>query len=171
MNWALRWGGLALCAAVLGLSALSLRGLYVERTFGWPSRVEAGVQRGGLSLIVDYIPPVRPMPGVTMLTAAARHRWRIRDPHGQVSWSWAARWHSYMQGATAANRSWRVEAWLPMWMPAVILLPVTLIAWRRASKFKSHLPMCACGYDVSGLAPGSPCPECAAVIPAARAAS
>jgi len=50
--------------------------------------------------------------------------------------------------------------WIPAWWPPVIVGMLAGVAWWRASKAPGpgHCPRC--GYDLTGLTPGAPCPEC-----------
>lgn len=67
------------------------------------------------------------------------------------------------------NKIWEVG--VPLWQPLLVLLPIVALAWhldltalRRARA--GHCPKC--NYDLSGLPPGTPCPECgkaAATLP------
>ena len=58
--------------------------------------------------------------------------------------------------------SWR----LPVFWPGVLLLAVSLFAWLSYARPRGTAGTCpSCRYDLSGLPPGSPCPECAAKPP------
>lgn len=60
--------------------------------------------------------------------------------------------------SVAVGALWYVR--IPLWM---LLIPIGGAEfWRRAALRRSARPgVCAaCGYDLSGLAPGSACPEC-----------
>jgi hypothetical protein len=56
------------------------------------------------------------------------------------------------------------EYWrLPLWWPLLLTATLTILAWYRHLNRPPAAGHCArCRYDLSGLQPGSPCPECAA---------
>jgi hypothetical protein len=62
---------------------------------------------------------------------------------------------------------------VPLWLPLALTIPPTTLAWRahvfRRRRDGTHCPTCR--YDVRGLSPAAPCPECgAARSPAAATA-
>lgn len=87
-----------------------------------------------------------------------------------VSWDPAPRFNP-------AVGSWSVERWtepfvwwgvwastkafaIPLWNPLPFTLGAAFYLWRRdrRARLPGHCP--ACGYDLAGLSPGGPCPEC-----------
>ncbi len=53
--------------------------------------------------------------------------------------------------------------YIPLWVPVFFSLVATAFAWRTDSRHfrRARSGLCvACGYDRTGLAPESPCPEC-----------
>jgi hypothetical protein len=64
------------------------------------------------------------------------------------------------------GRDWGIETTfpVPLWLPAVAMLPPTLIAWRLdATARRSPVNACRkCGYERTGLAGDVKCPECGA---------
>jgi hypothetical protein len=48
---------------------------------------------------------------------------------------------------------------IPLIWPAVVLAIPPAILWVRARR-RARPGCCACGYSLTGLAPGAPCPEC-----------
>lgn len=58
---------------------------------------------------------------------------------------------------------------IPLWAPACLALMATAVAWRvdaRARRREQPHLCSKCGYDRTGLAVGSPCPECGSSAPA-----
>jgi hypothetical protein len=58
------------------------------------------------------------------------------------------------------SRRWYLE--VPLWIPAVLCAPISILTWRTHIRRRAHAAWrCpACGYDLSGLRPASLCPEC-----------
>lgn len=66
-------------------------------------------------------------------------------------------------------RSFRLG--VPLWVPILILGPITYLKWRRYLRDRScTIRACAsCRYSLEQLPPGSPCPECGASNPSTSA--
>jgi hypothetical protein len=101
---------------------------------------------------VTWHTPVTPRPPFTQFSA-----FPVGDvPEATPSWAEALLW----QGAIRPGQpSW--EFWAPLWLLGLAVGLPSVLAWvahRRAPRTGCH----TCNYDLSGLPPGSPCPECAA---------
>jgi hypothetical protein len=59
------------------------------------------------------------------------------------------------------GKTWFVE--FPLWFPPAVAMALTLCAARSQRRGGAGHLCPACGYDLSGLPPGSPCPECATI--------
>ena len=63
-------------------------------------------------------------------------------------------------------RGWSVEA--PFWLPSVISLLVTAVAWRldTLARRRARLNLCPkCNYDRAGITGDAKCPECGSAAP------
>jgi hypothetical protein len=83
---------------------------------------------------------------------------------GAVSrlWMWDQSWQ-WRPWARAG--SFGFHAIIPLWLPVACTGAPALVLWRRRLRTRSGC--CArCGYDLSGLKSGAPCPECGAARPA-----
>ena len=50
---------------------------------------------------------------------------------------------------------------LPLWLPALLTLAITIPAWRLDALARRRSGLCRkCSYSLAGLPAGSPCPEC-----------
>ncbi len=61
---------------------------------------------------------------------------------------------------------------LTLWYPLLVLVLATGTAWRidaRARRLTKEGHCSSCGYDLAGLAPESPCPECGRVAKPSQA--
>jgi hypothetical protein len=73
---------------------------------------------------------------------------------------WPFKWDFYWQSDPGGTL-----CFIPLWMPIVMVLGPTLVAWRldalatRRARV-NHCPKCR--YDRTGLTAGAPCPECSA---------
>jgi uncharacterized membrane protein AbrB (regulator of aidB expression) len=74
--------------------------------------------------------------------------------------------HEAMLGPTKTLRAWETRVPLPV-LAVALLLPVACVAVVRLTRRELPPNPCpSCNYDLSGLPPGAPCPECAAAPPA-----
>jgi hypothetical protein len=156
VNWAVRWGGLGvllLCAGLYLTTAVWAIGVIHQ----WPGLTAGGgVWRGRVTIVVV----VRDNP---LASLPAGWSYRVARPAKAAdSWSESlrARYRRNLRGA--ANQR---EIAVPLWMVALAVTPPCALAWRTRRTTVPHA-CAACNYDLSGLRPGSACPECAAVPPA-----
>jgi hypothetical protein len=151
VNWAVRWGGLAACGAVLAAYALSATRLWILGYGTSETLVRLHLWRGRLDLQIWDGATGHPLTGFRLeavpLSETMYSGWRQA-----LGWLW----DSYTVPPTGIRR---VELGVPLWSVALLTAPVCVTAWRRQPK-RGGCP--ACNYDLSGLPPGSPCPECAA---------
>jgi hypothetical protein len=130
--------------------------MYVLRDVQPGTTYALGLHQGAIAFNYMSLPSLPIRPG-----------WRFERGPGMHKWSWAI-WPSAVSRKTnpASGGGRECYAWLPLWIPAGVVLPITLLAWTSGSRRKRLLRACpSCGYDLSGLPPGSPCPECAAKAP------
>lgn len=76
------------------------------------------------------------------------------------SWSWRFTISNAIRGTVSG---WEVR--VPLWLPSMLLLSVTILTFRRYSIYarRKRRGLCAsCGYDRSGLSHFNRCPECGA---------
>lgn len=138
----MKWGGAGLFALTAVAWTLSMFGGLYFRTFtkkqaGWSWSID--LARGAVSTgFVWYFP--RPT---------------------EVSWEpFRAGFWSFWK------MDWRVDSnvkylRVPLWMPGLLFATTSSIAWRLDRRDRRRGHRCPfCGYDLAGLAPSSPCPEC-----------
>lgn len=79
--------------------------------------------------------------------------WRIRPatPAKAADYLWPARF--------VERGRFGVKRWLPLWIPASIVLAPTLLLWRVDRRQLQHGRCPECGYDLTGNVSGT-CPEC-----------
>ncbi len=81
----------------------------------------------------------------------AEATWTWEGPY-PWQWRWFPRWYV---------RPGIFDLIVPLWFPLGVVALLTFWLWSiegRASASECH-----CGYDLSGIPPGAPCPECGAV--------
>ncbi|MFN0012504.1 MAG: hypothetical protein ACKVS8_12770 [Phycisphaerales bacterium] len=136
-----KWGGAAVCAALLVVWVGSgWWFLMWSSTGGTIVQIGAG-QATVASDMSKYLAPYQP---------------GLEAGRTRASFAYGFDW-------IAEGLDW--EFVFPLWAPFVLFLIPTAIAWcldaraRRAAR----IGLCAkCGYDRAGLAPGAVCPECGA---------
>jgi hypothetical protein len=163
VNWALRWGGLAGALGVTALVVLSLvRGVAAynigDRTQHW-----IRLWRGNAEIkVYDWRGP-------SPLDFSD-----LRYPRRQVAWlvppvQWPSTWlyEHKQRGLYAHSTMYR----FPLWPFAASAWTLTGLAWWMAinSARATQFACPSCHYDLSGLPPGSPCPECATATGASGA--
>jgi hypothetical protein len=164
VNWAMRWGGALACLAALLAYAVgpfflvrvgyrkSINGISLELARGQVRLVTTGwlaAGGGGTSEPVPDGPQIR-------ITS-------VNDAGGLPTWGEALRpslvWDDGSGGPFADY-----EAGLPLWSVFVAGAIASGLAHRSHLRQVRAPRACpSCRYDLSGLPPGSPCPECATV--------
>jgi hypothetical protein len=153
VNWAVRWGGLAalmVSVCVYMVTAVwSVGVLHQDSGLG----IGGGVWRGQVSIVIIRN---NPFP-----VSSGGWWWRMVRPSDAAADSWTKslqpRLRRYRSGAVDQR-----EIAIPLWMAAAPAMPLCAMAWFAHSS-KTPRACGSCRYDLSGLPPGSPCPECAAV--------
>lgn len=141
--------GVALSGIVATLWLVSVLG-HVSYVFNLPGsrRGQVAVDVGRFSFTAWAVPAG---------PSARPAFWLVRGRHGVVSW--------WPDTGTTGMVSW---VRLPLWMPfALVAAPTAWICCR--ARLRARAGRCACGYDVTGLAPGAECPECGGETGAGRA--
>jgi hypothetical protein len=152
VNWAVRWGGPTFLAVVLLAYLLTPGGYFVSYGSSAGRLYQAGVHQG--AVVVDYLSGVQ---------GKGETGWHSESRIGTNGWRWAL-WPALRAGAWFNLYIWHLK--LPLWIPAATTLPFVWLCWRRHREALKGPRRCAvCRYDLSGLPPGSPCPECAAKAP------
>jgi hypothetical protein len=124
------WTGLVCGTAIAILWALNMPFYAGAGGRTWCWRLEHG------RLLIEHRPvPVNPQ---RFYIAANREGLRFRP-----DWRFS--------GPT----EWMIN--VPLWMPLAACCATTAWGWRRP---KRGLGRCPCGYDLKGLKPDAPCPEC-----------
>ncbi len=98
--------------------------------------------------------------------------------HDSISFRSPPGWYSGKYDQMTIERTWWIQAWdtsggslplpynrvrFPLWIPMCIMLPLSGVAWRFdiLARRRAQLPLCQnCSYNLTGLRPGSNCPEC-----------
>jgi hypothetical protein len=139
-----KWSGVLTCA----LAALWVGSWfgYVQRNFadGWWAAIASGY------VIVEKMDAQSVLPGEI--------GWRYGTGRMGIVWLPSA--------ALFKGRSWIL---MPVWVPLILVLALTIAAWRRDHRAvtRARLNHCpTCNYDRRGLPVTSPCPECGAVTAA-----
>jgi hypothetical protein len=152
VNWAVRWGGIAVVAVVVCVYLLSSRRWYQHGRYTPTAQVLLVLDRGQLRVqVVRLHGPALFFVGPPGLTGRVRTTWRE-----------ALRWDYHAWGNPSATT--RILD-LPLWPAAAFSAALSGLAWMRYCRRTPGVCR-RCHYDLSGLPPGSPCPECASPIPA-----
>jgi hypothetical protein len=150
----MRWGGLVIACVVIAVYCLGPR---FNPSFHWhtgPALAQSVYFRGTLVAGVAWSEGVRRIPNDCILHWATGH------------WRWV--WTDFQLDANRGPFGWFLALTFPLWSLGALGAAVSALAYRgyrRRSAVKAN--SCAsCNYDLSGLPPSSPCPECASAIPA-----
>jgi hypothetical protein len=162
-----KWTGAALCVLIVGAWAAS-RWVSVAcsaRTSTMNTTIM--VRYGGL-MIGWY----RMTPEHRDLAAALRVSsslgtiplWQVQVlPPALQAWGWWPWGHKDTSNAQVRTG----DVFLPLWMPFVLVFAPTAFLWQRDRRDRFGPGRCKkCGYSLTGLSPGSPCPECGHPSPA-----
>jgi hypothetical protein len=166
VNRAVRWGGPALFLLVAtAYIASSFRCVGVLLTWHH-AYIDARVCRGQVRFFQRHLDPndawtqsSEPWNEETLLAAAS--------PLGKEPYS---EW-KYCLGFALGLQPWAShgqtrEDRVPLW-PALLMWPAQIVSrrWRDRSGASRVVRCASCNYDLAGLPPGAPCPECAASPP------
>ncbi len=161
VRWAAKWAGLALsvtCLLVIVASHFYKAERLDDRPGSWLRRIT--VFYGGLELQIDtsedaWSADLDRVPGLRAYTRTLERRTLARNVYRRRGWLWVPDWEhrSLISGVL-------VTVHVPLWMVQVVLAVPTAWLWRRDRR-RARAGLCAaCGYDLAGLAPSAPCPEC-----------
>ena len=161
---AIRWGGAGLCALILIIFVATLPWVFYLGRFKGLDGWTVAIWRGQVIVIVNDFDPARAnLPPETLPPEMLSRRWKLRVDRSRPSsapndfpspFAYRTRYMPTMFG-------WTFEGFVPLWPVFVVSLLCSGLTWiprRRAPN-----PRRSCKYDLSGLPPGSPCPECAAL--------
>lgn len=141
-NWCVRWGSVLVAAAAL---ALYVQGL---------SYAFRGIRVGPFE--IDFIR------GMTELTlywdpAVWREQW-VRVSHGHAGPAHDS-FPYYLWFHLGIHERYAIAV-VPLWVYLLADVCIAGLAWRRWLRWRPPGACPKCGYDLRGLAAGSPCPEC-----------
>ncbi len=76
---------------------------------------------------------------------------------------WVASQYRYLTSFPGSVTILTDALFIPLWMPLCILIPLSVATWwlDHLAQLRGQLPLCLnCYYNLTGLRPGSNCPEC-----------
>ena len=157
VNWAVRWGGIAVLALTAMLYVASSVRFFACELNGRNANVYVQLIRGRLGVNWKTAWGARP-------SFTAFNSFPVRDVREATpAWPEALLWEGSVR---LGQPSW--EAWMPLWWVGLGAGVLSVASWRAHRRAPRTLPSgtngstCpACNYNLSGLPPGSPCPECA----------
>lgn len=133
------WGTPVLIAAIVFGWVLSADNVII---LSGPLGLEASITGGRLYINRDLDPA----------SVSRRPGTGVHEYYSQYGW--------WFGGGLASSRNWIA---VPLWFPLLIVLGVGGWAWRQEilANRRARVGLCkTCGYDRTGLALGSVCPEC-----------
>jgi hypothetical protein len=159
VNWAVRWGGAAILAGI-ALVYVVTPFLGVDLRYDGASvKLAATLYRGGLAFrITNSRIPIGGTGSVKLYTFSRQMMDQV-----DLTWAKALRFRYERPWGLPARTD---ELDVPLWAlapPVALLVAPALRAYYRSKRPPTACP--SCNYDLSGLPPGSPCPECAAKPP------
>jgi hypothetical protein len=105
---------------------------------------------------VDFGRPQFWMPAASPMFSVSR---LPKDQRGYPGWRWLFDWKLTLRG--------RCYIQVPLWSVAAAVSIISGAAWfGHCRRVVARCACPSCNYDLSGLPPGSPCPECATKPPA-----
>jgi len=131
----IRWSGAVLCALILALGLVSLRWSIV-----WEGRCASlAVRKGSVYVWLGQF--------------ARPNGWSIAR-----EWSYRSWWLDFLAPRIQSN-----HAWLPLWIPFVLVGAPLAVAWGRERARVPPGHCRKCGYDLTGNISGR-CPECGTTV-------
>jgi hypothetical protein len=155
VNWALRWGRAAACLLAV---AAYLAGMFwsLEVRHASPAHfVSVSLWRGQMRGLWGEGPGPWRNPSLHgwQCWAVKPEPMRVAFSYGPFGWRY---FRTTGPGFTIYNLH------LPLWPVIILMAPASLVAWRaHRHRPRASCACPSCNYDLSGLAPGTPCPECA----------
>lgn len=137
-----KWGGVAVCVAMVVVWAVSVRWFVV---YSGPNGEYFLVARGSVA-VGRFTPPLGAYVG-----------WD-RGENQTPGFDW--------KGFSAKPANGWIE-FVPLWQPGSWALVLTMCAWYLdySARRPARVGMCRkCGYDLRGLGVGSVCPECGVLL-------
>ena len=145
-----KWGGAAMTLVLVVVWSASL-----QWTVAWTYSDRGELRcRGGLVVLEhvadEYAGARFGTRGLRIKPWRSRPEWQVRFEHYKTNWN--PRGH-------LVPDTFFID--LPLWLPALLTLAVTIPAWRLDALARRRSGLCnKCGSSLVGLPAGSTCPEC-----------
>jgi hypothetical protein len=165
VNWVARWGGDAVCAAILVVCIATLPWAFYAGRLKGPDGWTVAIWRGQVIVLVNDFDASRAnLPPEALPPASAPRRWVFGAEHARED---RAKDFPSPLGFRSRHTpnlfGWTYEGFFPLWPAFIVSLVCSWIGW-SSRRGPISLRQCrACRYDLSGLPPGSACPECEAL--------
>jgi hypothetical protein len=157
VNWAVRWGGAAAALLVVTAYCCTLGRQVFAYQYGLARGLDLSLCNGTLWLRWREGPSDE-APGTGIGCLPDRESYSPPGLAGALVRFGADKVH--LSGTTNAPPTTSYVLDAPLWPVGLASLGLSACAWRRRQRQgPSSCP--SCRYDLSGLPPGSPCPECA----------